>query len=502
MSANEYPADLKVATWEKKKGSLPPGSDVIDKLKLLQKKHEAANWKLFDGGWSTDAKSPADLEAAYEKCRRAYLVGALPLEKEAGQAANAAQALLKDKAAGKPAQDAGKAIAAAAAEYGKAIKAGLEEIEETYEKLRATLQKKGGTESEAGEDEDPGHAMLEPKRLLQQLQLLKRDPQRKVQFAFVDGKDKVDPVLAMHPKVAAKKIFALGQEQNDVKTGAFGTAWIAENALILQLDKPLSGLVKKVRGPLKAVGFKVGSVVLWSADGKVFEQDDEAPEGDSEASATPKPDIPEAPPAPPLDRSAEFATRLKALMARLAANPAAAADGKLLLSEAGVHARKKDWAAAMATLDRAEALLGPAPSPPPGTRGKVAPAIVYTQSRLAWVAARTKVRADLEKLEAAILDIYDGDAVLPRVRAAVRQLDAVLTTFDESLADKLDEALNSADPDEKARLHGEARTIIDRYRQRLDTDPLVRRLDDNPFAPVAVHATLSRTLETLGAKIV
>jgi hypothetical protein len=146
-----------------------------------------------------------------------------------------------------------------------------------------------------------------------------------------------------------------------------------------------------------------------------------------------------------------------------------------------------------------------APAPAPTASGgatKVAPSVVYTQTRLVWVATRGGIQAELKKLEQAILEHYQGASVQPEVTQAVRKLDRVLDMFDESLIDNLDKALNSADAAEKARWHDEARTVIARYQNYLATDPLVQELDSNPFVPIAVQASLSKTLATLASKIV
>jgi len=143
-----------------------------------------------------------------------------------------------------------------------------------------------------------------------------------------------------------------------------------------------------------------------------------------------------------------------------------------------------------------------APSTAASVGAKIAPAIVYAQTRLVWVATRAKVQKDLKLLEDTILGHYKGQPTLPEVVQAVRKLDGVLALFDESLIDRLDQALQAKDPAAKAALHQEARAVISRYQEFLATDPLVQELDGNPFVPIAVQATLSKTLTTLAAKIV
>jgi hypothetical protein len=136
-----------------------------------------------------------------------------------------------------------------------------------------------------------------------------------------------------------------------------------------------------------------------------------------------------------------------------------------------------------------------------GKQAESAEAAVYKQSKLVWESTRDKVHSELQKLEAAILAVYEGDSDLPKVTGAVRRLDTVLQRFDRQLVDKID-ALNSAGrPTDRQRLHGEARQIVARYQGVLDTDPLVRKLDTNPFVAVGVEASLKKSLALLASRL-
>jgi hypothetical protein len=143
------------------------------------------------------------------------------------------------------------------------------------------LQKKTQAAIDAEDDDDEEsapNALLDSKVLFKQLTMCRRDPERTMKFAFVDAKDKAAAVLVLHPRMGARSLFSKLQAAAGVKTGAYGSAWVDGTSLMLQLDKPLSGLVKKVRAPVKAAGFKIAKAVLWNEDGTVFEQD----EGDDE----------------------------------------------------------------------------------------------------------------------------------------------------------------------------------------------------------------------------
>ena len=171
-------------------------------------------------------------------------------------------------------------------------------------------------------------------------------------------------------------------------------------------------------------------------------------------------------------------------------------------------ARARDLTQAGTLLGQAEGLLdgrvadaSATPQPSTGARRAPVDSIVLKQSGLVWSGTRDKVRGELQRLEAAILDVYEGEEVKPAVTQAVRKLDGVLQMFDTSLAGKLVEASGATDTKVRTRLHGEALDIIGRYRAFLRQDALLQQLDANPFTPVAVQATLAKTLDALAAKL-
>jgi hypothetical protein len=494
----DHPDPLKFNHWDRKKGSLPAGSELAGLLKALQKRHEGVQWKLFDPAWAKSAGSAADLQEAFAQRDRLARSGLLPLKKDANEVAGAAARVAKDKAAAKLALDAAKAIGAAARAYAGEIDALIDGLKTLHDKTRAALP------AEESEDEPPS-VLLDPKQLLRWLNACRRDPERRVQFACVDGKDKRAPVLAMSPRMSARKVFTTLQTETGVKTGAYGTAWVDDRSLMLKVDKPLGGLVKKVRVPLRAVGFRIAKVVLWREDGTLFEQDEDAADGADGAEVPDGADAPTA--APAADVEAAFAARLKAALAALAtAGAAVARPAKLLVSEAGAYARQRNWAQADSTLRRAEELLAssaadaPAGPPAPAAAGAAAAPgrfVHQAKVRLGWQMARKKLTTDLQALEAAILEHYRKQPEYADLATRVRRFDAVLGTLDDQLADKLDEALNAADPQHRSALHEQARAILAGYARYVRDEPLIVALDDNPFVPLSTHKTLLKTLQVL-----
>jgi hypothetical protein len=254
--------------------------------------------------------------------------------------------------------------------------------------------------------------------------------------------------------------------------------------------------------PLRAVGFRIAKVVLWREDGTLFEQDEDAADG---AEAPDGADAAAA--APAADAEAAFAARLKAALAALAtAGAAVARPAKLLVSEAGAYARQRNWAQADSTLRRAEELLAssaadaPAGPPAPAAAGAAAAPgrfVHQAKVRLGWQMARKKLTTDLQALETAILEHYRKQPEYADLATRVRRFDAVLGTLDDQLADKLDEALNAADPQQRSALHEQARAILAGYARYVRDEPLIVALDDNPFVPLSTHKTLLKTLQVL-----
>jgi hypothetical protein len=209
------------------------------------------------------------------------------------------------------------------------------------------------------------------------------------------------------------------------------------------------------------------------------------------------------PPAIPVKEGERFKARLVALLPKIkeAGQPA-----MLKASEAGTFAGKKEFDRAHALLDELERMLGggkdapgaavasaAAGAPGAGRRGLVD----YAKARLAWLGARKQVEADLGKLQRAILAAYGDSPHLGEVQAATRNLDDVLRSLDDALADKLDEGLSASDPQARIAINRQAAGIIARYQGFIGSSPLIREVDSNPFVPVNVQGLLISTLDDL-----
>jgi hypothetical protein len=325
----------------------------------------------------------------------------------------------------------------------------LEQAEQLHKKTQAALaeaeKKDKGKDEE--EDDEPGNVLLEPKRLLAMLQRCKRDPELSMHFGFVDAQDKKPAAFALHPRMSGRKLFEALKAETGVKTGAFGTAWVQVDGefkgtcLMLQLDKPLSGLVKKVKAPVKAVGFKIAKAVLWSADGKVFEQEDETDEtaapgaGGAGTGAPARPQSTEEPRKPASAEQLAYTQRLLKVRDRYAQalkdQHVESTKLRAVMDLAREKAdEKKDYAAAIQALQMVERLLGSTqaggvagmagggaePSsgdgvtrPAPPVKPASAAALAYTQ-RLRKVSARLEEALRAQHPEATKLRALSGFA--------------------------------------------------------------------------------------------
>ena len=387
----------------------------------------------------------------------------------------------------------------------KALDTWLADLEVGAKKRVAALEKAAASAAppEAEEDE-AGAALVDSKRLLQQLTMCRKDPDRSVQFAYVDGKDKAPGELTLSPKTAGRKLFALLSEHTGSKQGAFGSAWVDGDDLVLQLDKPLGGLVKKLRAPVKASGFKVRQIVLMNEDGTVFEKDAEAQDALAPAQA----------PAPTAARTvapteSALVARLKALLPRLTAVAAGSADGKaarLLASEAGVFLRKGDLAKAEELVAKAEALMakldGTETQASPKTPSHVSPKVLYTQTRLAWDGMRKHVQAELRKVEAAVLSESANEPDFDVISGNVKVLYTVLERLDDRLIDVLDEALNAEEGAQRQGHQRDALGLVDEYLAYVNSgDPFLEAVDDNGFVEVQLLSELRKRLSDMRAQL-
>jgi hypothetical protein len=125
------------------------------------------------------------------------------------------------------------------------------------------------------------------------------------------------------------------------------------------------------------------------------------------------------------------------------------------------------------------------------------PFVALQMARLDWDSARKDARAELARLETAILRRVAGKPFMDEVTRSTHRLYAAFETLDDSLLDRLDAALSAPTETERQRLQREAAAIAGRFRAFVETDPLLVAVDNNPFEKITAAARLRQTLQAL-----
>lgn len=338
-----------------------------------------------------------------------------------------------------------------------------------------------------------------------QLMQLRKGP---MNMAIAPGKDPLDTRALLHRTNTGRSLAARLAKETGIKKVTWGVATASTedaSAIVLTVEGPkVSGLKKVGERMLKTFRPQPFSTLTVMVEGKEDQSEEDEAAADS----------------PPGDGDAQqrFTERLKALapaLTKAAQEGVKGADAaRLKASEAGVLARKLDFASALALLEEAEKQLRAALTSlraPPVKPVQEATSSSTTgfslvnlqKSRLAWLATRKSVKEQLQKLESTIVAELKGDPDVPNLSSDIRKLDEVLQRLDERLADKLDEALNASDPKVRQRLHQEASALMTAYRDYVSRDAFVAELETNPFMPLALRTTVLGTLtamqKTLGS---
>jgi len=353
--------------------------------------------------------------------------------------------------------------------------------------------------------------------------LLAKSKSEPVNCAFGQGDDNSTALLMLDkvkgPKGVEKEL--TGKFPN-AKNTRFGTAVVDveddPKLVRFAINKPVSGIARKLVKTLKGTGYN--KVVIGLDDGTVCDSHSEEEEGSEtegqEVSAAPPPPgappPPPPPPGPPKLDPAMLTRMLGDLIKRIPAAVLAAptlkdALGKLA-AEATAHLKANQLTEAATQIAQLRKALDAVPAgtatPQTTAPGRAEGAkVTYAKSRLAWLAARQKVESDMEKLRKEMIAAFEDDEDSPELDKLYRaRVAPVMAALDESLADKLDEAINAEDPGKRQLLIGEAKQIIQRYTDYMEGESLIADLDDNPFVPVAIRATLTATLSALSKTIV
>jgi hypothetical protein len=359
--------------------------------------------------------------------------------------------------------------------------------------------------------------------------LLMKSKSEPVNCSFATGDLDKTVALLMLDKVKAPKAVDKDLQKKFPNAGntRWGTASVdIENdpkLVVFTINKPISGIARKLAKTLKGTGFSKVEIVL--EDGSPVErhsEEEEIPAGVAADISPTQPVMPVAPPSPGaaaaaaavppavapkhpehLDPSAlahALAGLIKRIPQAVAAAPNLQDELTRLASDANANLKTHDLPGAAMGIDALRRLLDdPASGSPPIQAPPGAPrSTSYAKLRAVWLAARKKVETDIEKLHQECLAAYAQEGIAPQLDAGFRaRIAPVLATLDESLAQKLAQAAAAPDEAEQATLAKQAHEILLGYMRFVAEDKIIGELDKNPFVPLQIGATLTGTLDAL-----
>lgn len=320
-------------------------------------------------------------------------------------------------------------------------------------------------------------------------------------------------VMMLHkmkqPRAVSKE---LEGKFSDLKMPRWGTAFVDVDddpkLVILTLNRAGAGLGRKLKKTLKGTGFSKVRIQLedGTVDEDIGEEDEEGEESETQAGAAPPGDAQEGKVPPPAPwNPAELTARLTDLVKRMLVAAKSAPDQVGALKDLATKAQGaiktgvenaateavEAFASALATVNQGLASVngatGPAPNP-----------TILAKSGLAWAAALKRVQDDVGKLQVAMVQHYDGKPFATELEKLLQaKVAPIMTTLDQALAAKLDEAGKSSDGAEQQKLLGEARQMIGQYESFVTGNDLLSQLDANPFVPLQTQKTLVATLGAL-----
>ena len=347
--------------------------------------------------------------------------------------------------------------------------------------------------------------------------LLIRSKEEPVNCAIGIGDDPAYGLLLMSktkgPKILEKTLML---EFPKAKNTRWGTAFVDvednPKEVKLSLNRNVSGMSKKLIKTLKGTGFS--KVIIVFEDGSEAETheeaDEEAPEGVA-AATTAEPAQAAAPPPPPPgpppasktpEETAALAQALAKALAGLAPLiPKAAGDDAgrkamlmKLATDANVNIKTGNLKAAGGFIAQLKAEVQGAAAAP----AQPATLQTLTASRQQWTGTQEKVKAEVDKLRAALTQTYKNQPFANEIESRFQaKIAPVVSRFDDRLLDVLDDMMNTKEPAERTKLVTDARGLIKEYLSFAMSEPLIGDLDSNPFVPLAIRSTVTTTLAQL-----
>ncbi len=160
------------------------------------------------------------------------------------------------------------------------------------------------------------------------------------------------------------------------------------------------------------------------------------------------------------------------------------------------NAAKKAFADLVTLMRGGASPSATAPATPGAPAQPASGPVQYAALVQKWTEARGKAANDLQKLRTAILDEFKNEPEFGAIQQNISRLDAIMTTLNGSLQEKLAAAEAAAEA-EKPALNKQALDEAKKYAGYVSSDQLVAAVQDNPFTPVDLRGTLSAPLEEI-----
>ncbi|MGR3321315.1 MAG: hypothetical protein ACU0DK_05225 [Pseudooceanicola sp.] len=192
-----------------------------------------------------------------------------------------------------------------------------------------------------------------------------------------------------------------------------------------------------------------------------------------------------------------LSARIEPLYTRaMAANP----DNRSKLQAAWAMAVEKaeagDYKAAITVGERLAPMLESIAAAPAATPASEVPkdVVAFQKSRVLWSGTRTKMRAELGKLQAAIDAAVAGQE---GVEVDTKSLADQLAPFDDALEGLLDEITQTPEGEKRDALKRKAREAVEKYQAALQGDFFADVDKNNGFADVAVTSSAVNSLAAI-----
>jgi hypothetical protein len=326
---------------------------------------------------------------------------------------------------------------------------------------------------------------------------------RRVGFAFAPGKNKTDHILMIDPRKPGKVLMGeITKAAKDRKQLCCGSLWVekagGKPTAWIKFVKALGGVAPKMTEAFGAMQLQYMAKVEKKADGTDADGDDDSADvqsGDANiADAAQDSDDDQ-------DQSAQGVD---------ATQDAAASRGAPGSGVSGVGGQTvKAATAAAATQAATEQQVKATAAAAADAGAKTAAAVTPVKRPLDkasqdWGNVLKYLSQAFDKIKVAVRAEYKDHAseVMAELEKGLQRVDRILVNLDESLATALDKAHKAASDGARKTELGNAKVILAKYIKYVQTEPLIKQLDENPFGvDVKLQKVLSASLKQLASSV-